>query len=70
VTFAAFKREKREICVNRPEGSQAWQIAKFVKALKHATDSFNNRAAFNRAELKINPRVFPAVPLVEPRQLI
>jgi hypothetical protein len=46
VTFAAFKREKREIHVTHPEGSQAWQIANLIKALTHATDSSNNRAAF------------------------
>jgi hypothetical protein len=44
VTFPAFKREKREIRVTHPEGSQAWQIAKLMKALEHATDSSNDRA--------------------------
>jgi hypothetical protein len=70
VTFAAFKPEKREIHVTHPEGSQAWQIAKLMEALEHATDSFNNRAAFKRAGLRINPRVFPPVAFVESRQLI
>jgi hypothetical protein len=55
--FAAFKREKRKIHVTHPEGPQAWQIAKLMKALEHATDSSNNRAAFKRAGLRINPQV-------------
>jgi hypothetical protein len=46
VVFAAFKPEKREIRVNRPQGSQAWQLTKLMKAMEHATDSSNNRAAF------------------------
>jgi hypothetical protein len=61
VTFAAFKREKREIHVNCPEGSQAWQIPKLAKALEHVMDSSNHRAAFKRAGLTINPRGFPPV---------
>jgi transposase len=70
VTFAAFKREKREIHVSRPDRSQTWQITILRKALEHATDSFNNRAAFKRAGLRINPWVFPPVALGEFRQLI
>jgi hypothetical protein len=68
VTFPAFRREKREIHVT--EGSQAWQMAKLMKALEHVMDSSNNREAFKRAGLRINPRVFPPVALVESRQLI
>jgi hypothetical protein len=70
VNFAAFKREKREIHVTHPEGSQAWQIAKSMKALEHPTDSSNNRTAFKQAGLRTNPRVFWPVALVEFRQLI
>jgi hypothetical protein len=70
VTFAAFKREKREIHVTHSEGSQAWQIAKLMKVIERATDSSNNRAAFKLAGLRINPRVFRPVALVESRQLI
>jgi hypothetical protein len=70
MTFATFKRETKEIHVTHPDGSQAWQIAKLIKALEHATDSSNNRAAFERADVRINPRVFPPVALVESRQLI
>jgi hypothetical protein len=33
VTSAAFTREKREIHVNDPERSQAWQIAKRMKGI-------------------------------------
>jgi hypothetical protein len=61
VTLAAFKREKREIYVTHREGSQAWQIVKLIKALKHVTDSSNNRAAFKRTGPRINPGVFPPV---------
>jgi hypothetical protein len=61
VTFAASKREKREIHVNCPEESQAWQIPKLMKALEHVVDSSNKRADFKRAGLTINPRVFPPV---------
>jgi hypothetical protein len=64
VTFAAFKREKRELYSDRPEKSQVWQITKLMKALEHATDSANNRAAFKRAGLLINPRMFPPVAIV------
>jgi hypothetical protein len=46
VTFAAFKREKREIHVNHPERSQVWQMFKILKALEDATDPSNNRRAF------------------------
>jgi hypothetical protein len=70
VTFTAFKREKREIHVTHPEGSQAWQIAKLMKALEHAMDSSSNRASFKRVGLRINPRVFSPVALVESLQLI
>jgi hypothetical protein len=70
VTFATFNREKREIHVDRSEGSQAWQITKLMKASEHTTDSPNNPAAFKRVGLTIDPRVFPPVALVESRQLI
>jgi hypothetical protein len=39
-------------------------MAKLMKALEHARDLSNNRAAFKRAGLGINPRVFPPVTLV------
>jgi hypothetical protein len=61
VTFAAFKREKINNHVTHPESSQAWQIAKLIKALEHAMGSSNNSVAFKRAGLRINPRVFPPV---------
>jgi hypothetical protein len=70
VTFAAFRREKREIHVTHPEVSQVRQIAKLIMALEHATDSSNNRTAFKRAWLRINSLVFPPVALVESRQLV
>jgi hypothetical protein len=70
LTFAVFKLEKREIHVTHPEGSQAWQMAKLIKALKHATYSSDNRAAFKRIGRRINPRVFLRVASVESRQLI
>jgi hypothetical protein len=69
VTFAALKREKREIYSDKPEVTQVWQITKLMKALEHATDSANNRSAFKRAGLLINPRVYPAVALVDSRKL-
>jgi hypothetical protein len=69
VTFAAFKREHREIHTDRPGQSQVWRITKLMKALEHATDSTNNRAAFKRAGLKINPAVFPPVALVDAAKL-
>jgi hypothetical protein len=56
--------------MSHPEVSQAWQIAKLMKVLEHATDSSNDRTAFKRARLRINPPVFPLVALVESRQLI
>jgi hypothetical protein len=70
VTFAAFKREKREIHATHPEGSQVWQIDKLMKALEHATDSSNNRAAFKGAGMRSKSRVFPPVSFVESHQLI
>jgi hypothetical protein len=70
VTFTVFKEEKRKIHVNCLERSQDWQIAKLMKALEHATDSSNNRAALKRPGLTINPRVFPPVAVMESRQLI
>jgi hypothetical protein len=70
VIFAAFKRDKREIHVNRHEGSRAWQMTKFMRVLEHATDSSNNHAAFKRTGLTINSLVFPPVAFVESRQLI
>jgi hypothetical protein len=69
VTFAALKREKKEIYCDQPDRSQVWQITKLMKALEHATDSSNNRAAFKRAGLKINPAVFPPVALVDSGKL-
>jgi hypothetical protein len=68
VTFAAFKREKREIHSDGLEASQVWQITKRMKALEHITDSSNNRA-FRRGGLGINPRVFPPVATVDSRKL-
>jgi hypothetical protein len=64
VTFAAFKCEKREVHVGRPVGSQVWEIIKLMRALERATDSTNNRAAFRRAGLTVNLRIFPPVALV------
>jgi hypothetical protein len=50
LTFAAFKREKREVHVGRPVGSQVWEITKLIRALERATDSTNNRATFRLAD--------------------
>jgi hypothetical protein len=69
VTFAAFKREKREVRVGRPVGSQVWEITKLMRALKRTTDSTNDRAAFRRAGLTVNLRIFPPVTLVDSRKL-
>jgi hypothetical protein len=41
-----------------------------MKALEYATDSSNNRRAFIRGGLTINPRVFPPMTFVEFCQLI
>jgi hypothetical protein len=69
VTFAAFKREKREVHMGRLVGSQVWEIAKLMRALERATDSTNNRAVFRRAGLTVNLRIFPPVASVDSRQL-
>jgi hypothetical protein len=69
VTFAVFKREKREIQVKLPAGSQVWQITRLMKALERATDSATNRSAFKRAGLMINPRVYPPVAIVDTGEL-
>jgi hypothetical protein len=69
VTFAPFEREKRERYINQPAGSQVWHITKIMKALEHATDSTNNRAAFKRAALIVNPQVIPLMGLVDSAQL-
>jgi hypothetical protein len=49
VTFCAFTREKCQVSVKLPKGSQIWQITQIIKALEHATDSTDNRVAFTRA---------------------
>jgi hypothetical protein len=64
LTFAAFKREKRERYVVRPAGSQVWQITKLMKVLEHVTDSINNRAVLRRAGLMVNPQIFLPVMVV------
>jgi hypothetical protein len=69
VTFAAFKRERREVHVGRPVGSQVWEITKLMRALERATDSTTNRAAFRRAGLAVNLRNFPPVASVDSRKL-
>jgi hypothetical protein len=69
VTLVAFKREKREVHVGRPVGSQVWEIAKLMRALERATDSTNNRAAFRRAGLTVNSQIFPPVASVDSRKL-
>jgi hypothetical protein len=38
VTFVAFKREKCEVHVGRPVGSQVWEITKLMRALERETD--------------------------------
>jgi hypothetical protein len=52
---------KHEIRIDRPVGSQVWQITKLMKALGLASDSLNNCAAFRRAGPVINLRIFPSV---------
>jgi hypothetical protein len=66
VTFAAFRREKREVHVGRPVGSQVWEITKLMRAVERAADSTNNRAAFR---LTVNLRIFPPVALVDSHKL-
>ena len=70
VTFAVFKREKREVQVRLPAGSQAWRITRLMKALERATDSSTNRSAFKRAGLTVNPRIHPPVAVVDSRGLL
>jgi hypothetical protein len=70
VTFAILKREKREIQVKLPAGSQVWGITRLMKALERATDSSTNRSAFKRAGLVINPSVCPPVAMVNSRELL
>jgi hypothetical protein len=69
VTFSAFKCEKRKIHVGQPVGSQVWEITKLMRALKCATDSTNNRAAFRRAGLTVNLRIFHPVASIDSRKL-
>jgi hypothetical protein len=69
VTFAAFKRAKGEVHVGRPGGSQVLEITKLMRALERATDSTNNHAAFRRAGLTVNLRIFPPVASVDSRKL-
>jgi hypothetical protein len=69
VTFAPFKREKREVHMGRPVGSQVWEITKLMRALERATDSTNNRVAFRRAGLTVSLRIFPPVASVNSRKL-
>jgi hypothetical protein len=56
VQFAAFKRERQEIHINRPTQSQVWRITKLMKALERTTYSPNGPAVFRRAGLKMNLR--------------
>jgi hypothetical protein len=69
VTFGIFKRQKREIQVKLPAGSQVWHITRLMKAYERATDSSTNRSAFKRAGLTINPAVCPPVAMVDSREL-
>jgi hypothetical protein len=69
VTFAAFKREKHEVHVGRPVGSQVWEITKLMRALVRATDSTNNCAAFRRAGLTVKLRIFPPIASVGSHKL-
>jgi hypothetical protein len=69
VTVAAFKREKHEVHVGQPVGSQIWEITKLMRALERATDPTNHRTAFRRAVLTVNLRIFPPVPSVDSRKL-
>jgi hypothetical protein len=69
VTFAAFKREKREVHVERLVGSQVWEITKLMRPLERATDPINNLAAFRRTGLTVNLRIFPPVASVNSRKL-
>jgi hypothetical protein len=69
VTFVVFKREKREVHVDRPVGSQVWKITKLMKTLERTTESKNNHAAFRRAGLTVNLRTFPPVASVDTRKL-
>jgi hypothetical protein len=69
VTFAAFKREKREVHVGRPVGSQVWEITELMRALERATDSTNNRAALRQTGLTVNLRIFPPVASADSRKL-
>jgi hypothetical protein len=69
VILAAFKREKREVHVGRPVGSQVWEITKLMRALERATDSTNHRTAFRRAGLTVNLQIFPPVASVDSRKL-
>jgi hypothetical protein len=69
VTFPAFKREKREVYIGRPVGSQVWKLTKLMRALKRTTDSTNDRAAIRRAGSTVNLRVFPPVASPDSRKL-
>jgi hypothetical protein len=69
VTFAAFKREKREFHVGQLVGSQVWEITKLMRALERAANSTNNRAVFRQAGLTVNLRIFPPVALVDSSKL-
>jgi hypothetical protein len=63
VTFAVFPRKEGEIYVDPPAESQVWLIPKGMAQWEHATDSTHNRAAFRRAELILDWRVFSLVAL-------
>jgi hypothetical protein len=69
VTVAAFQRKRREICVDGPAESHVRQVTKLMKALKHATDSINSRAAFLLAGLIGKARVFPSLGLMDSGKL-
>jgi hypothetical protein len=68
--MAILARENSRVITFPLHTSHLLQIAKPMKALEHATDTSNNRAAFKRAGPRIKPRVFPPVALVESHQLI
>jgi hypothetical protein len=56
--------------VKPSKGSQGWQITKVTTVLEHVIDSANNRAAFSRAGLPINARIYPLVSLMKTSELV
>jgi hypothetical protein len=55
--------------VVRPASFHVWQITRPMKALEHTSNFPNKQAAFRRAGLVINPRIFSPVALVDSGKL-